>query len=254
VILEIAKLVQFESSLKLASLSEQAVFHLMCRKLLGSTMPQEVLPQEMGVHFSVECRDALVIAMQVAYKNASMPYDESLGYDLQLFRFMLYKLGTHRLRLLCDDVLGLSIHSAQPAFRLAVGSYQLACYACGYSGSDDIWTSFPNNEQGAPELSDINQLTFFNDSPDDVQGDHRAAIVLAHFGHPETGLEAVYLAVPAAKENNRISRWSHVELLWRRDTGEAAFPATDTLRPVHVDVPDLEFIDPMEKPSEKASG
>jgi len=212
-------------------------------------MEELTLPEEMSVHFSDACRDALVEALRITYQHASAPWDDSIGYDMQLFRFMLYKLGMHQLKLLCDRGVGLFIHSPAPLFRLGVGPFQLASYACGYRGDDDIWTSFPNNDQGAPNLSDINQLTLFGENAE-PSGDARpAAIVLAHFGNPEIGLEAVYLAVPAAKENDRISRWSHAELLWKTPLRVHAKPEGETLRPVDVPTPDLEFINPLDQPS-----
>lgn len=65
-------------------------------------------------------------------------------------------------------------------------------------------------------------------------GRYPRAVVLAHLGNFSTGLEALYLAAPVAKEENRISAWGYHELLWRRDAEEHAPPHPDLPRPVAI--------------------
>ncbi len=199
-------------------------------------MDLDRLQQDVELFFTPRCIEALVDAHRTAYARAALHYSPEDGADMQLFGFTNYKYIKHRLLKLprCSD-LGLQLRSAHPSFRLGLGPFTLASYPCGHSGEQSIEDSFPNNEAGAPALADLNQLCLELDFSQAVP----RALVLAHFGNPEHGLEALHLAAPGSKEDGRISAWSWTRELWRWSGSESAEPA-----PPRPDLPRAARIEP----------
>ena len=198
-------------------------------------MDLDRLQQDVEQFFTSRRIDALVDAHRTAYDRAALHYSPDDGADTQLFGFTNYKYIKHRLLKLprCPD-LGLELRSAHPSFRLGLGPFTLASYPCGQSGEQSIEDSFPNNEAGAPALADLNQLCLELDFSQAVP----RALVLAHFGNPEHGLEALHLAAPGSKEDGRISAWSWTRELWRWSGSDAAEPTSskpDLPRPAHIE-------------------
>lgn len=188
---------------------------------------------------------ALVEAHLEAYGRAVLHNSPGDGWDSQMFGFTIYKYVEHRLRRLpTDPNLGFELRSEHPAFRLGLGPFTLAAYCCGKSADDDINESFPNNEHGAPSLVDLNQYSLDLDDPRPVP----RALVLAHFGNAVTGLEALYLAAPSSKSENRIDGWSYTKLLWKRDAGDLfGAPTPDLPRPTPIALATLSLKIPIEK-------
>lgn len=104
----------------------------------------------------------------------------------------------------------------------------LSCYKVGSSAEEDIFSSFPNNQNAAKRLVQNNrQYDLFGESYRDGAP---VDLVLAHLGNPERGLEAVYLCVPSAVgTDERICEWAYAQLLWRRDARAALEPAAEAL-------------------------
>jgi hypothetical protein len=203
---------------------------------------------ELNRFLAPDTRCAIVAAMDTAYRNAGSRYDPTVGSDPQLQGFTIYKFGMKELsRVVADPAYGIRNASSGGQFRLGFGPFLMTPYGCGHSAPDDPWKHFPNNDQGAGMLSDINtgQLSLGDGFGDEAL----MAVVLAHYGNPDAGLEALYLKVPMDKENGRISAWSYVEPLWRIG-GEATRPSSspDLPRPVVVAPPVLTLKKPITKP------
>ncbi|WP_310568611.1 hypothetical protein [Gemmatimonas sp.] len=161
-------------------------------------------------------RGVLVQALDVAYRDAGRLFDLEAGADLQWFGFTVFKFVAHQIRRVLDQdsTLGLTVVGGTTgAFRLQAGSFIVAPYACGRRIPDNPWTAFPSNNNGAGMLADINcgQIELFSG---EVEGD-QVAIVLGHYGSPETGLEAVFLKKPVAQTGGQISRWGYIEPIFK---------------------------------------
>jgi hypothetical protein len=201
----------------------------------GGGMDLDRLERDVERFFTEERVGALVEAHRSAYDRAALHHSPEDGADAQLFGFTNYKYITHRLVQLPPRLeLGFELRSAHPALRLGLGPFTLGSYPCGSSGDQDIWESFPNNDAGAPALADLNQLCLALDFSQAVP----RALVLAHFGNPEHGLEAIHLAAPGSKEDGRISGWSWTRELWRCSRSDSAEPSLlrpDLPRPVRIE-------------------
>jgi hypothetical protein len=174
----------------------------------------EQFESEIEQHFTELRTSALVEGVQEAYTRVVLHNAPDDGWDAQMFGFAVYKYIQRRLLNLSKDAnLGFELRSAHPTFRLGVGPFTLASYGCGQSGTQNIQESFPNNENGAPALVDLNQ--FCLDLEMSASLARPRALVLAHMGNSANGLEALYLAVPAGKQDGRINEWSYTKLLFK---------------------------------------
>lgn len=195
-------------------------------------MNLDLLDADLREHFTPDRRAALLDLTREAYDRAALRYSPDDGDDAQLNGFTVYKFVSKRFVDLCrDSTLGFELRSHHPMIRIGVGPFTLAAYCCGPSGDQLIGESFPLNENGAPQLVDLNQFCLELDFEQSVP----RQLVLAHLGNPFNGLEALYLAVPGGKQEgrNRIGSWSYTDLLWKRD--QIATPQTDLPRPVRID-------------------
>ncbi|MGE0552765.1 MAG: hypothetical protein AB7R55_04990 [Gemmatimonadales bacterium] len=212
-------------------------------------MDLDRLDAELREHFTPERRAAVQAAAREAYDRAALRYSPDDGDDSQLLGFTIYKfIGKRLVGLTRRADLGLELHSANPMIRIGVGPFTLAAYCCGSTADQPIDESFPLNEHGAPQLVDLNQFCL---DIRDAQPIPRA-VVLAHLGNPHTGLEALYLAVPSEKEENRISSWCYTHLLWRRDADDehgGGPPHPDLPRPVAIPPAPLSLKQPAERPN-----
>lgn len=196
-------------------------------------MNLELLQAEYEAHFTAERRATLLTLTREAYERALICYSEEDGGDRQLFGFTLFKYVAKRLtRLASREGSGFELRSGSP-LRVGVGPFTLAAYSCGSSGDQPISESFPNNENGAPQLVDLNQFCLDLDTASTTP----RALVLAHLGNPYHGLEALHLAFPASKEGNRISAWSFTDQLWRPSDGfgDGSSPPPDLPPPTLID-------------------
>jgi hypothetical protein len=176
------------------------------------------LEAEIGKYFSARHVAGLVSKHHESYGRAALHYSPEDGWDAQMFGFAVYKYTVKRLRdLVAHPELGFELRPTNMAFRIGLGPFTLAPYRCGQSADEDINESFPSNENGALTLAEANQLALDLHYSEPVIP---RAMVLAHFGNPLTGLEALYLAVPSSMSDTRIDGWGYTRLLWRRDAGE----------------------------------
>lgn len=183
------------------------------------------------IHLPSATRQALHAAIDVAYRDAGKHFDPEAGSDMQHFGFSVFKFVAYQIRkaVEADPALGLSvIGSSTGAFRLRVGPFVLVPYACGYRNPDDPWTEFPGNDRGAGLLAEINggQLDLFGES-DDVAP---TAMVLGHYGNPESGVEAIFLKKPTAQTHGRISEWGYVEPMYQMGFDSATEAPRETPR------------------------
>ena len=162
-----------------------------------------------------------VTALKEAYDTACDNFRPDEGSLPLTFGMDVWAFATFRLRQVANDeapLLCVEVHENRTTLRK--NGLFLSCYRVGASASEDISVSFPNNQHAAPQLARNNlQLDIFFDG--DPDPDAPVDLVLAHFGNPSRGLEAVYLCVPTAVENERLSAWGYKKLLWRRG-GQAA--------------------------------
>lgn len=182
------------------------------------------LAQDLLTHLPPAARQMLHAAIDAAYRDAGKHFDPDAGADMQLFGFTIFKFVAHQIRKAvdADPTLGITvIGSSTGAFRLQVGPFVVAPYACGYRTTDDPWEQFPSNDKGAGLLAETNSgqieiFPQFDESP--------TAIVIGHYGHPDSGLAAIYLKKPTAQTNGRISRWGYVEPVYQMGSGTSAAP------------------------------
>lgn len=186
------------------------------------------LALDLSTYLPLTTREALRVAIDAAYVDAGRHFEPDAGADMQLFGFTVFKYVAHQVRRLveADPSLGLSVMgSTTGAFRLKAGPLIIAPYSCGHSSPTDPSTEFPGNDKGAGLLANINsgQIEIF-----DELDESPTAVVLAHYGNPTTGLEAVFLKKPVSQTNGRISRWGHIERVFQ--IGDAKAAATEPVR------------------------
>lgn len=215
-------------------------------------MASDTTGNDLGSYLLPPAREAFQISLDRAYRDAGSRFDATVGCDAQWFGWNVWKFAEHQLKkILPDQTLGLRDASEGGQFRIGFGPFVMATYACGHSMPDDPWKEFPNNDKGAGFLSDINtgQWSLRIDGFAEQPG---VAIVLAHYGNQENGLEALYIKRPCAQTAGRISEWSYVEELWRiggHSGGSTAPRPTEPLLPgpVKIGTPTLPFRRPIKK-------
>jgi hypothetical protein len=157
-----------------------------------------------------------VTALREAYDTACDNFRPDEGSIPLTFGMDVWAFATFRLRQVANDeapALRVEVHENRTTLRK--NGLFLSCYRVGASASEPISESFPNNQHAAPQLARNNlQLDIFLDG--DPDPDAPVDLVLSHLGNPASGLEAVYLCVPTAVENERLSAWGFTKLLWRR--------------------------------------
>ncbi len=185
--------------------------------------------ENLAQHLSTPARQILYAAVDQAYADAGKLWRPEAGCTLMWYGLTTWTFVTHRIREAAeaDPSLGIEILGGMSgAFRMKIGPYLIAPYGCGYRKPEDPRQHFPNNDKGAGLLAEINldQLDFFpqfSSAP--------TALVLAHYGNHEGGLEALYLKEPRGVSMGRIDRWGYVEPLYEIGSGAArVVPAADS--------------------------
>lgn len=193
------------------------------------------LQAELATAFPMAFREEIVEGLRLAYSKACEEYDEAAGSGPETFGICVYHYALRRIAD-ASHVAGVEVRTEKPVFRLNADGFEVGCHRVGGSERDDISRKFPQNDNAASSLADPQVLLPFCVREEPRKG----GVVIAHLGNPEDGLCAVYLAVPdQVDEQNRICRWAHTELLWRRgDTIAPASPIEVTLPPdENVEVP-----------------
>jgi len=164
--------------------------------------------------FQPQHREALVAALQRGYRTAAEQHDPEHGSNEQTFGFGLYHFNVFELRSTATSnaALGFDEVTVNQAFRLRLDAYTLACHRVGHYANENIWSSFPDNSGAAHAL--VAQQGWLPGMEPRV--DTARNLVLAHFGNPEDGLDAVYLCIPTREKDERITEWGFADLLWHR--------------------------------------
>lgn len=185
------------------------------------TSSDTALQHDLAQHLPPRTRRVLHAAVDRAYADAGQRWSPDAGCNAMWFGFTTFTFVAHRIREAADadPTLGVTVlGGASGAFRLKAGPYLIAPYGCGFSRPEDPRTHFPNNDKGAGLLADINldQLEIFpqfETAP--------TALVLAHYGNYERGLEALYLKEPRGATQGRIDRWGYIEPIYEAGSGDA---------------------------------
>jgi hypothetical protein len=179
-------------------------------------IPQSLVARIRGAFPDSLCQ-AFVAALDEAYQEVSSFHRPERGWNNFTFGTGVWTIALFQLQELARDAeweLVEEVDNHRVTF-LKDGLH-LSCYKVGFSAEEDIFSSFPNNQNAAKRLVQNNrQYDLFGES---YQEGAPVDLVLAHLGNPARGLEAVYLCVPSAVgTDDRICDWAYAQLLWRRD-------------------------------------
>ena len=194
--------------------------------------------------FTPETLEIITGALERAYETACEHYEPDRGNNTKTFGYELYHAAVHELagEVQQDDT-PLALISRDPTFRLRVGAFECACHRVGADASDDIWSSFPDNEGAACRMAE-EQLWIPGMEPD-IEAARK--VVIAHLGNPEEGIQAIYLCIPSRTEKKRIVEWGLVCPVWQAGEREVLAEVTDT----QVRAPEEIIAEPMVRPREK---
>jgi len=187
------------------------------------------MQQDLAHHLPPQTRQVLHAAADRAYADAGARWSPEVGTNPMWYGMTTWTFVTHRIREAADadPSLGIEVLGGMSgAFRFKVGPYLIAPYGCGYRKPDDPRQHFPNNDKGAGLLAEINldQFDFFprfDALP--------IALVLAHYGNYDSGLEALYLKEPRGVSQGRIDLWGYVEPLYEMGSSDARVLPTTTV-------------------------
>lgn len=168
---------------------------------------------------------AFVAALDEAYQEVSSFHRPERGFNSFTFGVNVWTIAQFQLHeLVREQDWDLEEEVDHQRVTFVKDGLHLSCYKVGFSAEQDIFSSFPNNQNAAKRLVQNNrQYDLFGDT---YHANSPVDLVLAHLGNPERGLEAVYLCVPSAiGTDDRISEWAYAQLLWRRGARVAVAPA-----------------------------
>lgn len=189
-------------------------------------MDAQAIGGELSQAFPSPVRQALVVSLSKASKNAADEYRPERGWNAHLFGTANYHFSCFECAKLLDadlpaDVARIPKPSALD-FKLRVNGFQTAVHRVGCSVDDPIEACFPSSSGGPGHMARENweqlnlpfQFTNFKQLPKNV--------VVAYMSNPEEGLCAVYLCVPdGSTDAGKVNHWAYAELVWKRadDTG-----------------------------------
>ncbi len=168
--------------------------------------------------FTPAVNERLVDALRAAYESAceSDLLLSGRGSCEQLFGTTVYHCAKREFKKVVLAAGQIHLHSEFPLFRLSIGPYVVGFYRVGQFSSQDIWSSFPKNRNGAGRMVN-DQMSLPFPAPEDQEPHDLSSarsVVLAHFGNRDDGLTAVYLAIPIREENGEIVQWGFTHQLW----------------------------------------
>ncbi len=154
--------------------------------------------------FTPSLRDRLLVAIRLAYGASRAHHDPSVGHDSQTFGTLVYKSAWHFLRLVLIEEPGVETVFMDGALQVRLGPYVIQCYKLGHTARENVWRSFPGNEDAAGILSEANarQLALPTTPPI-----YPSNYVLGHFGNPVDGMAKAYLCVPFRASSGQITQW-----------------------------------------------
>ncbi len=173
------------------------------------------LPEGFEETFGPSIRAYLLDALVRAYNSVCEHHRPELGFDESTFGYNLYRLVVFELSQSAKQSSGLyTVKTRTPRFRLQASHFEVGCYRVGRSATEDIWTSFPGNDDAAPAL--LEQQLWLPNVEKESSIKKAKNLILAHLGNFEDGLGAVYLCVPSRVERDRIAGWAFAHLLWKQ--------------------------------------
>lgn len=111
----------------------------------------------------------------------------------------------------------------EPGCVLKFGSIRLRHHRVGESEVDDIWQSFPGNAKAAgEEAAKQLALEFYFRTQEMPRPPQVGTTVLAYMANPTDGLCAAYLTTIRKVQKRKITAWSSVVELYRRDRNSLA--------------------------------
>ena len=191
-------------------------------------IPQSLVARIRSAFPDALCQ-ALVAALDEAYQEVSAFHRPERGWNNFTFGTGVWTIALFQLQELVRErewELVEEVDNHRVTF--VKDGLHLSCYKVGFSAEEDIYASFPNNQNAAKRLVQNNrQYDLFGET---YQDGAPVDLVLAHLGNPERGLEAVYLCVPSAVgTDDRICEWAYAQLLWRKDARAVVEPAERVL-------------------------
>lgn len=195
------------------------------------------LVSRIAATFPPQLTERLVEALREGYEVACDNWRPEKGSRSLTFGIDVWAFATFQLEQIADEAeLELDVEQREHRTTLVKHGLFLSSYRVGSHSDQSIWTSFPNNRNAAPRLARNNvQIDIFGDA--ELTGAEPLDLVLAHFGNPDHGLEAVYLCVPTGADGNQISEWGYADLLWRRDGLTVAGTVDESVPPLAPEIP-----------------
>ena len=172
---------------------------------------------------------ALVAALDEAYQEVSSSHRPERGWNNFTFGTSVWQIALFQLQELARETQWELVEEVEHhRVTFMKDGLHVSCYKVGFSAEEDIFASFPNNQNAAKRLVQNNrQYDLFGETYRDGAP---VDLVLAHLGNPDRGLEAVYLCVPSAVgTDDRICEWAYAQLLWRKDARAVVEPADGAL-------------------------
>jgi hypothetical protein len=207
-------------------------------------MDRQRMQQALASRVPEEVRLTMVEVLEEGYQVAASRYDESIGCNSITFGTDLYQFVRFHFQGCGDPAtapITLGHTESELELRLSVGGFTFACHRVGSSKLEDIAESFPSSAGGPGRLARQNAHQLEFDLPASGEELLPQNVVIAHLGNPDTGLEAVYFAVPSSTSAvGKINGWAYTELLWEWD-GERTegFPVADL--PPSIPIPEAEI-------------
>lgn len=188
-----------------------------CAQLTRSADVDENSPgPDFDKAFTPAILDAIVRAHAVAYNDAAERHDPAVGSNATTFGVGVYNYAWHRLRDTSKSHPTMSVTKDNGADRLHVGAFVLGSHRVGSSADADIDHSFPNNDGATTTMIEGHQQYLPGMEPKAEDFADRRRFVIAHLGNPEDGLCALYLCIPEGRYGEKIERWAHTRLIWKR--------------------------------------
>ncbi len=191
------------------------------------------LTQLLQERFPSEYTDPLVSIVKRAYRANSDCHDPILGHDEMSFGLLVHKSIKRFVSDLAEKEKWLDVSRRAPRFLFKINDCPLSAYRVGDPLESDPNESFPKNRTGAWILAAQNKrqlsFAFINDAESEWDETTLPALILAHVGRFETGLNCVFLGVPSDfNDKNEITEWKAHRVLWRSDGEALTIPVVPT--------------------------
>lgn len=199
---------------------------------MTSVMASVAAPPHLYETFREDIVSSFTAALARAYDTATEGHDTERGHNEATFGFNLYHFAVFELGRVCESLAQADIEvtrTSSNCFRVAVGSFSMACYRVGDSADDEIRTAFPSRDAVVKRLHK-EQAWLPGTEPKLADG---CTVVLAHLGNPRTGFEAAYLCIPTGGDAEAAREWAftHPVFVKSDSASEPAHPLPKELVP-----------------------